>query len=246
MQECVILCVDLSGSMNITYPSKYKKINEELVARILGQKNFEELKKKIGKETVIKNYINFKTLLDVGESVKSIVMNYQDQLHFDKSMNKNIVEAGMTNGKKEAEEYIKRKEIIEIAISKYLHILKERSPDTLVTIVYFHSSLEIPMQNFDDKAIIPEIEMKTLEEMMELGAFYAHKISIASAGTIGENLLMNLTKAEPDGQTAMTPALAFCFGLASKMKHYLHQMYQSCLFQSCRHRWGVKHRLRQD
>ena len=33
-----------------------------------------------------------------------------------------------------------------------------------------------------------------------------------------------MTKAEADGQTALTPALAFCLGLASKWKHDLNQM----------------------
>jgi hypothetical protein len=46
--ECVILMIDLSGSMNCTYPSRYKKINKDFVARALGTKNFEVLKSAIG------------------------------------------------------------------------------------------------------------------------------------------------------------------------------------------------------
>jgi len=34
-----------------------------------------------------------------------------------------------------------------------------------------------------------------------------------------------MTKAEADGQTALTPALAFCLGMAQEWKHDLHQMY---------------------
>ena len=34
-----------------------------------------------------------------------------------------------------------------------------------------------------------------------------------------------MTKAEADGQTAMTPALVFCLGMATKWKHDLNQMY---------------------
>jgi len=48
---------------------------------------------------------------------------------------------------------------------------------------------------------------------------------LSSIQEIGEKLLSNLTKAEADGQTAMTPALAFCLGMASKWRHDLNQMY---------------------
>jgi hypothetical protein len=34
-----------------------------------------------------------------------------------------------------------------------------------------------------------------------------------------------MTKLEADGQTAMTPALAFCLGLANAWHHDLNQMY---------------------
>lgn len=34
-----------------------------------------------------------------------------------------------------------------------------------------------------------------------------------------------MTKAEADGQTAMTPALIFCLGMATKWRHDLNQMY---------------------
>ena len=32
--------VDISGSMNITYPSTFQKINKEYVIRVIGVKNF--------------------------------------------------------------------------------------------------------------------------------------------------------------------------------------------------------------
>ena len=38
--ESMILCVDMSGSMNCSYPTKYKKINKDYVIRALGLKNF--------------------------------------------------------------------------------------------------------------------------------------------------------------------------------------------------------------
>jgi len=69
----MILCIDLSGSMSITYLSKYNKINEGLVSRILGEKNFEFLKKKIGIEKVMQNYLAYQMLIEAGESAKNIV-----------------------------------------------------------------------------------------------------------------------------------------------------------------------------
>jgi hypothetical protein len=36
----MILCIDMSGSMNCSYPTKYKKVNKDYVIRSLGQKNY--------------------------------------------------------------------------------------------------------------------------------------------------------------------------------------------------------------
>lgn len=36
MEQSMILCIDLSGSMCCSYQSKYKKVNEDLVKRVLG------------------------------------------------------------------------------------------------------------------------------------------------------------------------------------------------------------------
>ena len=36
MEDSMILCIDLSGSMSCTYRSKYRKVNEDFVCRILG------------------------------------------------------------------------------------------------------------------------------------------------------------------------------------------------------------------
>ena len=41
---------------------------------------------------------------------------------------------------------------------------------------------------------------------------------------MGDSLITNMTKAEAEGPTAMTPCLAFCLGMATKWKHDLHQM----------------------
>ena len=44
----MIIMVDLSGSMNITYPSRYRKLNKDFIIRAIGQKNYEVLKNAIG------------------------------------------------------------------------------------------------------------------------------------------------------------------------------------------------------
>ncbi len=52
----MILMIDMSGSMNCTYPSKYKKINKQYVSRVIGQKNFDLIKTEIGEQYTIKNF----------------------------------------------------------------------------------------------------------------------------------------------------------------------------------------------
>jgi hypothetical protein len=61
--ECMILMVDLSGSMNCTYPSRYRKLNKEFVVRAIGAKNFDILRNAIGEEEIIKNFKGIETLL---------------------------------------------------------------------------------------------------------------------------------------------------------------------------------------
>ncbi len=54
--ECMIIMVDLSGSMNITYPSLYRKLNKEYVIRAIGLKQYEIIRNAIGEEETLKNY----------------------------------------------------------------------------------------------------------------------------------------------------------------------------------------------
>lgn len=72
MEQSMILCIDLSGSMCCSYQSKYKKVNEDLVKRVLGEKNFDYLKKKIGIDKVMKNYLDYSMFLNEGESARNI------------------------------------------------------------------------------------------------------------------------------------------------------------------------------
>ena len=67
-----------------------------------------------------------------------------------------------------------------------------------------------------------------MDELLEAGHKAAAEISLSSIQDIGDKLLMNMTKSQADGQTAMTPALVFALGMASKWNHDLNQMYQFC------------------
>ena len=62
----MIIMVDLSGSMNLTYPSRYKKINKEYIIRVIGEKIFEILRKAIGEDEVCRNFKSIQMLLETG------------------------------------------------------------------------------------------------------------------------------------------------------------------------------------
>lgn len=66
--------------------------------------------------------------------------------------------------------------------------------------------------------------------MISLGEYYADKISIMPVNEIGEKLLHNMNNSDANGQTALSPAISFCLGLAKAFKHDLHQMYVFGLF----------------
>ena len=91
--------------------------------------------------------------------------------------------------------------------------------------VYFNSNIEYPINGFAECKIIGNIGEKTIEEVIEAGKEAAKEISLSSIQEVGDKLMTNMTKAEADGQTALTPALAFCLGMAQQWKYDLHQMY---------------------
>lgn len=62
----MILCIDLSGSMNCSYPTKYKKINKDFVIRSLGLKNFTTIANIIGEAEVVKNFKGIEVLFQSG------------------------------------------------------------------------------------------------------------------------------------------------------------------------------------
>ena len=113
-----------------------------------------------------------------------------------------------------------------MGIAHYINNIKNRRPNTIITVVYFNSNIEYPIDNFAHCKVVGNVADKTLEEILEAGKMAAAEISLSSIQEVGDKLIANMTKAEADGQTAMTPALAFCLGLARAWKHDLHQMYK--------------------
>ena len=77
----MILCIDLSGSMNISYSSTFEKVNEDFVIRVIGKENFDFLKKRLGAEKVLKNYKIIEDLLNEGESPRNILEMYKEDEH---------------------------------------------------------------------------------------------------------------------------------------------------------------------
>ena len=112
-----------------------------------------------------------------------------------------------------------------MGITHYINAIKTKRPNTIMTVVYFNSNIEYPVNNFAECKIIGNLKDKDMEELIEAGKKAAGEISLSSIQDIGDKLLMNMTKSEADGQTAMTPALAFALGMATKWDHDLNQMY---------------------
>ena len=59
----MIIMVDLSGSMNMTYPSRYEKMNSDYVIRAIGEKSYEVLRNAIEEKEVCKNFPAIQMLL---------------------------------------------------------------------------------------------------------------------------------------------------------------------------------------
>lgn len=45
-------------------------------------------------------------------------------------------------------QYISRKEIIEVGIAHYINNIKTKRPNTIITVVYFNSNIEYPINGF--------------------------------------------------------------------------------------------------
>jgi hypothetical protein len=53
--------------------------------------------------------------------------------------------------------WISRKEAVEIGVANYIEMIKSRNPETLITVVYFSNTIEIPIKNFTDRMIIHDV-----------------------------------------------------------------------------------------
>lgn len=67
------------------------------------------------------------------------------------------------------EEYISRKEIIEVGITQYISAIKSKRPNTIMTVVYFNSNIEYPVDNFEYCNVVGDLEEKSVEELLEAG-----------------------------------------------------------------------------
>jgi len=74
----MILCIDMSGSMNCSYPTKYKKVNKDYVIRSLGIKNFNMIAGIITEAEVIKNFKGIEVLCQSGESIRDIAYTFKE------------------------------------------------------------------------------------------------------------------------------------------------------------------------
>ena len=76
-KESMILCVDISGSMNCTYPSRYSKMNKEYVIRAIGKEKFDSLSKALKLKDILKNFDSIMMFLDMGESINDVILNFR-------------------------------------------------------------------------------------------------------------------------------------------------------------------------
>jgi hypothetical protein len=60
--------------------------------------------------------------------------------------------------------------------------------------------------------------------MYELGQQYAKSITVSPTAKNKERILNNFSKVPSEGQTALGPALVFCFGIASILQCPINQM----------------------
>jgi hypothetical protein len=65
--------------------------------------------------------------------------------------------------KQESFDYISRKEIIEVGIAHYINNIKNKRPNTIITVVYFNSNIEYPINNFAECKMITDVCTKTKE-----------------------------------------------------------------------------------
>jgi len=93
-----------------------------------------------------------------------------------------------------------------------------------VYVVYFNNNVVVPRANFDGYQTISDTDTKFPDEMYELGRQYAASINIPPIKDSAAKLLNSLVGTPNEGQTALGPALVFCYGIASELGLPLHQI----------------------
>jgi hypothetical protein len=68
--------------------------------------------------------------------------------------------------------------------------------------------------------------------MYQMGRIYAEAMPIYCVKDSASRILNSLAMTPADGQTALGPALVFCYGMASALQMPLHQMYLYILFSN--------------
>lgn len=56
--------------------------------------------------------------------------------------------------------------MIEVGVSQYINNIKQKRPNTIITVVYFNSNIEYPVNTFAECKILSNIGEKTVEEML--------------------------------------------------------------------------------
>lgn len=105
--------------------------------------------------------------------------------------------------------------MIQYGISSFLEELSVKDPEARVYIVYFNNNIHVPGENFEGYLTIPDIDIQTPEDVFELGKKYANVIAGGPIAKEKDRIMNNFSKMPAEGQTALGPALVFCFGLAS-------------------------------
>lgn len=67
-----------------------------------------------------------------------------------------------------------------MGIAQYISAIKSKRPNTIMTVVYFNSNIEIPINNFAECKVIANVENMSLEQLIEAGRNAAGEISLSS------------------------------------------------------------------
>lgn len=67
-----------------------------------------------------------------------------------------------------------------MGISQYINTIKSKRPDTLITVVYFNSHIEFPINNFAECKVVGGLNEKTVDDLLEAGRAAASEISLST------------------------------------------------------------------